>query len=231
MHALVIQHIKFEHLSAWDAPLRAAGFEIEELEAGVDSFDRDPLEPDLLIVLGGPISVYETDIYPFLNEEIAFVRRRLEAGAAMIGVCLGAQLIAAASGARVYSGAREYGFAPIALTDAGRMSCLAAFADDPATLHWHGDTFDLPPGAALLASTDLVRNQAFAVGPKVLGVQFHPEWGGEPLEPWLIGHTVELNKASVAIPALRAAAERLRPRMAIAARRVLTAYLAGAGLA
>jgi GMP synthase (glutamine-hydrolysing) len=104
-----------------------------------------------------------------------------------MGICLGAQLIARAAGARVYpSGVKEIGFAPITLTEAGCDSCLAAFADDPLTLHWHGDTFDLPEGATLLASTPGCRNQAFSLGPTVIGFQFHPEAGGPGFERWLI---------------------------------------------
>ncbi len=231
MHCLVIRHLAFEDLSAWRIVLESDGFEITYCDAGVDALPADPLAADLLIVLGGPLGVYDAPDYPVLTEEIEFIRKRLEANKPIIGVCLGAQLLAAAAGAKVYpSGVSEVGFAPIALTDAGYESCLGVFADEPLTLHWHGDTFDLPDGATLLASTDLVKHQAFAIGDKILGVQFHPEWGADPIEPWLIGHTGELRRLGIDVSAFRAEAERLRPHLALKAERILEEFLDGAGL-
>lgn len=230
--ALVIRHVAFEDLGAWAAPLGAAGFAVTDVQAGPGAFPQlSPLADDLVIVLGGPIGIYEQDAYPWLREELAFLEQRLRADRPTIGVCLGAQAMAAALGARVYPGAgKEIGFAPITLTQAGRASCLAPFADQPITLHWHGDTFDLPQGATLLASTPLTPHQAFALGPRSLGVQFHPEAGGPGFERWLIGHTLELAQARLAPQSLRAEAERLGPTLERTARAVLNAYLQGAGL-
>ena len=228
---LVIKHVAFEDLGAWAAPLAERG-EVEIFEAGIGDFAAlDFAAPDLLIVLGGPIGVYETDSYPFLIEEIAFVAKRLAAGRPVLGVCLGAQIMAAALGARVYPGpAREIGFLPITLSEAGAASPLAAFADAARALHWHGDTFDLPPGARLLASSDAVVNQAFALRPGQLAVQFHPEADLAAFERWLIGHAVELAAAGMDVCALRDAARAHAPDLAAKARRVLDAYLAESGL-
>ncbi len=208
--AVAIRHLAFEDLGAFEPVLVREGFDVRYRDIGLDGLARlDPLAPDLLVVLGGPISVYEEDRYPFLVEEIALLRARLAAGRPTLGICLGAQLIACALGAAVYPGPqKEIGFAPIALTEAGRASCLAAFEDAP-VLHWHGDTFDLPAGAELLASTDVCRNQAFAIGRTTLAVQFHPEAGGPGFERWLIGHTLELAHAGIDVPALRAENKRL----------------------
>jgi GMP synthase (glutamine-hydrolysing) len=233
MRALAIRHVKFEDLGTWGPLLEARGWETEYLDAGVHSFaDHDPRSADLLVVLGGPFGVYETETYPLIRDELAFVADRLAAGRPMIGVCFGAQLIAAVLGERVYPAkVKEIGFSPLTLTQTGKQSCLAAFAEDPITLHWHGDTFDLPHGAELLASTEHVPNQAFRVGSQTLAVQFHPEWGAQPLEPWLIGHSGELSQQRIDIPALRATAARLRPRLAAKAERILNAFLTTAGLA
>ena len=175
--AVAIRHVGFEDLAAFAPAIRDAGYALRYCDVGEqDLRTLDPVKTDLLIVLGGPIGAYEDEAYPFLNEEIDILQQRLAAGRPTMGICLGAQLIARAAGAEVYPGpAKEIGFAPIALTETGRESCLASFAEDPMTLHWHGDTFDLPDGAERLASTELCENQAFSMGPNVIGFQFHPE--------------------------------------------------------
>ncbi|MBL8548980.1 MAG: glutamine amidotransferase [Hyphomonadaceae bacterium] len=230
MRTLVIRHVAFEDLGAWETPLRARG-PVEVLDAGIDPFDRDPNAADLVVVLGGPIGVYETELYPFLREEIDFVGRRMQAERPTLGVCLGAQIMAAAAGARVYPGpAKEIGFLPIALSEAGRASPLAPFAEAPMAMHWHGDTFDLPSGGALLASTEAVTNQAFAIGPRLFGVQFHPEANLASFERWLIGHRAELGYAGVDVAGLRAEAARHAQDLSNKAVRVLERYLEAAGL-
>lgn len=212
--AIAIRHLAFEDLGAFEPVLVRQGFEVRYWDIGLDDLAQfDPLQPDLLVVLGGPIGVYEEDRYPFLTTETAKLRTRLAAGRPTLGICLGAQLIARALDAAVYPGLRkEIGFAPISLSPAGRTSCLAAFDDAP-VLHWHGDTFDLPPGAELLASTAICPHQAFALGRSTLAVQFHPEAGGPGFERWLIGHTLELSQAGLDAAALRAQNEQLSPSL------------------
>lgn len=202
--AAVIRHLAFEDLGCFESPLTHAGYEVHYYDVGLQDLKTlDPLGPDLLIVLGGPIGAYEDDIYPFLLDEERILQTRLRAQKPTLGICLGAQLIARALGSRVYPGpAKEIGFAPITLTDAGKKSCLSAFeASD--VLHWHGDTFDLPQGATLLASTTICTNQAFSYGNNAIAFQFHPEAGGSGFERWLIGHTFELNAAKKDIATLR----------------------------
>jgi GMP synthase (glutamine-hydrolysing) len=121
-----------------------------------------------------------------------------------IGICLGAQLMAAALGARVYPGPqKEIGWSPVELTPAGAASCLAKLQAQP-VLHWHGDTFDLPEGAERLASTALYSNQAFALGTNVLALQFHPEVDARRFEQWLIGHSGELSATGIDLAQFRA---------------------------
>jgi GMP synthase (glutamine-hydrolysing) len=227
--AIAIRHVGFEDLGAFQTPLRAAGYAVSYRDIGADDLTAPQLAAaDLLMVLGGPIGVYEDTIYPFLRQEIALLEQRLATNRPTLGICLGAQLIARAAGARVYpSGIKEIGFAPIVLTEAGRESCLAPFADAPMTLHWHGDTFDLPDGAQLLASTALTKHQAFALGPNVIGFQFHPEAGTGNFEAWLVGHAAELAAAKIDVAGLREDGRRHGPALARKAGAVISRWLAG----
>lgn len=234
---LALQHVSFEDLGSLAPVLRASGFDIQYRQAGVDDLSSPQAQAewrdaDLVVVLGGPIGVYESDRYPFINDELARVRERLDAGKPLVGICLGAQMIAAASGQRVYPGpAKEIGWDALQLTPEGASSCLSALAAcDNQVLHWHGDTFDLPEGATLLASTRLVRHQVFVIGQHVLGLQCHLEAQGQQIERWLIGHTAELSAARIDLHALRADSQQWGNRLEQAAQAVFLNWLAGAGL-
>lgn len=201
--AVVIRHVAFEDLGAFEPVLARLGITERTLNAGVgDLSGLDPLGSDLVIVLGGPIAATDTERYPFLADEVALLRTRLTTDLPTLGICLGAQLMALALGGDVGPGEKEIGLAPIELTEAGRRSPLAAFRGGD-VLHWHGDEMTLPPGATLLASTPACRTQAFAYGKRCLGVQFHPEAAGAGFERWLVGHAVELAAAGVDVPRLR----------------------------
>lgn len=228
----IVQHVAFEHAGVIGAALRERGHTLRVFQAGVDDLSAITQDnPDLLLILGGPIGVYETDVYPWLEAEIAVIRERLAAGGKMIGVCLGAQLIARAAGVRVYPGTREIGWAPITPTAAGRSSALGELvAADWQVLHWHGDTFDLPPGAELLASTDAVPHQAYAIGRQVLALQFHPEVVAGDIETWLIGHTVELAKAGIDPRTIRARTAEIGTTVAAAGQRMFARWLEEVGL-
>jgi GMP synthase (glutamine-hydrolysing) len=205
--AVAIRHVAFEDLGVFEGVLSDHGYDVRYVDAGVaDLAASNAQGAELLIVLGGPIGVYEEPIYPFLGDEIRLIEQRLGSGKPLAGICLGAQLIARAAGERVYPGKqKEIGFIPLSLTAEGRASPLAALGEaGHMALHWHGDTFDLPKGAKLLASTPVTANQAFSLGPNVLALQFHMEADPRTLETWLIGHTGELNGAKIDIPALRA---------------------------
>jgi len=206
--ACVIRHLAFEDLGILAPVLAARGYDIDYREAGID--DIGPALSgaiDLLVVLGGPIGAYEEATYPCLTGELQLIERCLRNQIPVLGICLGAQLMARALGTTVYPGTKEIGFSPITLTDAGRRSCLRWVGDaDGVVLHWHGDTFDLPPAAERLASTPATPNQAFTVGRRALALQFHLKADPAGFERWLIGHTCELAGAKINIPALRAAA-------------------------
>jgi GMP synthase (glutamine-hydrolysing) len=234
---LTLQHVSFEDLGTLEPLVRALGMQVVTRQAGVDDLGSEAarqewLNADLVVVLGGPIGVYEQDRYPFIADELARVRDRLARGKPLIGICLGAQMIAAASGQRVYPGpAKEIGFKPLILSEAGQTSCLQALADcGHQVLHWHGDTFDLPPEATLLASTDLVRHQVFTIGDTVLGLQCHLEAAPGQLERWLIGHTAELSAAGADLNVLRADRDRWGEALSQASQAVFMRWLAQAGL-
>jgi len=135
-----------------------------------DDFDR-------LFVMGGPMGIYDEAEHPWLIPEKAFIAETIAAGKTVIGVCLGAQLIADVLGARVHRNPHiEIGWFPIDLSEAGRDSEVAGFLPPSVEVfHWHGDTFDLPPGAVHLASSEACWNQAYLYEGRVLGLQFHIE--------------------------------------------------------
>ena len=158
--AIVIRHVAFEDLGSMLPGLDQNGFHYDFVEAGYESLAK--IEADLVVILGGPISVYDEDKYPFLRDEINMVERRMAAGKPTLGICLGAQIMARALGERVYPApVKELGWEPLTLTSAGRDSLRSFGPDRCSMFHWHGDTFDLPKGASLLASTAAVANQAF----------------------------------------------------------------------
>ncbi|HVY64849.1 MAG TPA: glutamine amidotransferase [Gammaproteobacteria bacterium] len=204
-HTLAIRHVPFEDLGLLGPLLAERGHAIEYVEAPTANLTAlDPLAADLLVVLGGPIGVYENDRYPFIDAEIGLLSRRLAAGRPTLGICLGSQMMAKALGARVYpSGVKEIGWAQLELTAEGSASSLRHLRGTP-VLHWHGDTFDIPEGAVRLASTPLCRNQAFSAGPHALGLQFHAEAAGRALEAWFVGHACEIGATSgVSVAQLR----------------------------
>ena len=198
-----IQHLAFEDLGALEGVFYQLGFRVRYFEAGVDDLTKALQHKGLTVILGGPIGVYETDEYPFLQHEIDLLKSRLEENLPTLGICLGAQLIAHALNAKVYAGTqKEIGWSPLSLANT-EHNLLAPLADI-SVLHWHGDTFDLPEHAELLASSDIYPHQAFSVGKNILALQFHIEVAADSLEKWLIGHTCELRHAKINISALRA---------------------------
>lgn len=195
----VIRHLAFEDLGSLETVLRQQGFTISYVEAGLHSIARiNPISPDIVVILGGPIGAYDEQNYPFIIDELRLLERRLEADLPTLGICLGAQLMARSLGARVYPGAeKEIGWSPLNLSDAGRRSSLRHLAAAHTNvLHWHGDTFDLPVGATHLASSAKYQNQAFSWGICSLGLQFHPEVTARGLERWFIGHACEISATS-----------------------------------
>jgi len=176
---MVFRHTPVEGLGLIQNVLRELGVHHRYLDiARGEPLPRDVRGVGGLIVLGGPMAAYEVDRHPFLKTEIGFIERALEAGRPVLGICLGAQLIAQVLGARVYQGPRrEVGWGPITITADGREDPAFAGTDGELTVfHLHGDTYELPPDAQNLASSPLYEQQAFRVGDTIYGFQFHLEF-------------------------------------------------------
>lgn len=171
------QHVPFEGLASIE---RWARFKEHTLT--VTKFYKNNRLPEIeeidwLIVLGGPMNIYEEDKYPWLTAEKTFIRKAVESNKTVVGICLGAQLIADVLGAKVYPGKyKEIGWFPIRLTQEARQSNIFGFLPEQFNVfHWHGDTFDLPAGAVHLARSAGCENQAFVYNECILGLQFHLE--------------------------------------------------------
>lgn len=223
-NAVAIYHVAFEDAGTLGPVLAERGIGLTYLQAGRD--DLSPaLDADLVLILGGPISVYEFERYPFLTDELKLIEAVVKKGTPVVGICLGAQALAAVLAARVYPGAeKELGWDQLTLTEEGKASPLGVL-EGLHILNWHGDTFDLPSGATRLASTTITPNQAFAYGPNVLALQFHVELPKEDMERWLIGHTLELANSNVDLGEMRATTARYAPATNEASHRLFNDWL------
>lgn len=227
--AIAIRHLHFEDLGTLGPLLEGAGYQVRYVDVCVEDIAAlSPVESDLLIVLGGPIGAYQDDLYPTLKDELRLLEDRLASQRPTLGICLGAQLMARALGARVYpAGGKEIGWGPVTLSAAGRESAFRHLGQDGvAVLHWHGDTFDLPRRATLLASSGFCRNQAYAWGPSAVGFQFHPEAAAARLEQWFIGHACEIAAAGLSVAVLRADTTRYASCLEVQAHKSFTEWLA-----
>jgi GMP synthase (glutamine-hydrolysing) len=168
--------------------LSEAGVPVER----IDAFNLELRWPGLdeiggLVVFGGEMNVDDIERYPYLLPQRELMRRAVDAGLPVLGICLGAQMLARALDARVYRApVRELGFKPVRLTESGQSDALlGAFHSGDQVFQWHEDTFDLPDGAELLAAGDQVQVQAFRMGRNAWGVQFHFEIDAEGVDAWL----------------------------------------------
>jgi GMP synthase-like glutamine amidotransferase len=184
MRVLVFRHVPFEGLGLIEPALAERHIEVDF----ADLYQPDAAPPDIgryhaLIFMGGPISV--NDDLQFLRHEMGFIRQAVARRQPILGICLGSQLIARALGASVRRNpAKEIGWYGVRFTPVADGDRLFDGLSEETVFHWHGETFDLPPGAELLASSDLCRNQAFRVGDRVYGLQFHLEVTPEIIADW-----------------------------------------------
>ena len=221
----VIRHLAFEDLGLIQNVLEERNINITTYDVGVDDIELAILNSDLVILLGGPISVYETKQYPFLKDEINSLKKRLSANKPTLGICLGAQLMAVALGADVYpGGTKEIGWKEVMLMPQGTTSCLS-FLEHIPVLHWHGDTFDIPENAQHLASTTTFNNQAFSINNNILAIQFHVEVNPSRIEQWLIGHSCELAQTGIEPQKIRSQTEQVINSSNDAAYHMMTSWL------
>jgi len=227
--ALAIRHVEFEDCGTLTDVLQARGFELRYVDAGQEDLAGvDACAPELLIGLGGPASVYDAPRQPWLADELNLFERRLRADKPLLGICFGAQVLSQALGARVYAArVKELGWKPLKLTPAGEHSFVQPLGPQHTSmLHWHGDIFDLPRGAILLASTDEAPNQIYQHGDSVLAFQCHPEIRVSEMDSWLIGYADEVAAATgTSAEELRADTLRFGPALARQAATVFEHWL------
>ena len=182
MHVLAFRHDPFDSLGLIADAL--APHSIEYVDLQTNSAEIAVGEADGLIFMGGSMSA--NDDAPYLRQELRYIAQAISPGKPVLGVCLGAQLVAKALGSRVYANpVQEIGWAPVYWTEAAAGDPILAGLQQPETIfHWHGETFDLPPGAELLAYSDACRIQAYRAGDRIYGLQFHLEVTPEIIADW-----------------------------------------------
>ncbi|MDZ7268323.1 MAG: type 1 glutamine amidotransferase [candidate division KSB1 bacterium] len=230
MRAHYLQHVPFEGPGRIVPWLEAHGHETTTTRLFESCQLPDPQEVDFLIVMGGPMSANDTDTVPWLAEEKAFIRACIQQGRRVLGICLGAQLIASVLGARVYRNpVKEIGWFPVQGVSAGNGEVFRFPAVFPA-FHWHGETFDLPPGAIRIARSEACENQAFQFGRAVMGLQFHLEMTAAAVGEMVAHGQAELRPAKFVQPAsaiLGASSEQYRAMNELMA--AVLSFLANSG--
>ena len=223
--ALIIRHVPHEGVAGFREPVENAGYHVDRIDVADPAFASiDLREPDLLIMMGGPMGVYEQDQHPWIRCQLRRLTHRLEADRPTLGVCFGAQMIAEAMGGKVFAGPhKEVGFHPVSVH--AKDSPLQHIAQVP-VLHWHGDTFTQPPGAELLASSHVYDHQAFRRGRNILALQSHAEMGMDPrFDAWIEQWPEAVEEAGGTLESLRAAHDLHGPVAVEAGRAMIRQWL------
>jgi GMP synthase (glutamine-hydrolysing) len=199
-------------IGSLESVLHEKAIKFEYIDSFYEDFSGfDELSPELLVVTGGSMGVYQLEDYPFLKKEILMIENRLKHNLPVFGICLGAQMIAKALGSNVYEGKNgiEKGWFPIEVLDEGKDTPVQHLdKKNTSMLHWHGDTFDLPSGATRLASSEKYENQAFSWGNNVMGLQCHLEITQKLLMSWLVSSAASVKKGELDIENVRKETEK-----------------------
>ncbi|MDO8964746.1 MAG: type 1 glutamine amidotransferase [Coriobacteriia bacterium] len=196
MRIVCVRHVRFEGPGAIGDWAALRGHSFANLQAPKQEWP-DPSSFDMLAIMGGSMGVCDGDAHPWIAGELDFIGSAIASGKTVLGVCLGSQMLAHVLGGRVRTAeAREIGWYPVRLTEAGRASRLfSVWPDEFVAGHWHGDTFDLPDGVNTAASSEFTRNQAFEFDDgRVVGLQCHLEWAPEGLRKLVRRHAAELEE-------------------------------------
>jgi GMP synthase (glutamine-hydrolysing) len=195
---VALRHLAFEDLGLIEPFLIQRGWRVRYCDIGVNDLSATDIHnADLLAVLGGPIGAEDDALYPFLADEVSLIKERLTNQKPILGICLGAQLMARASGASVRPmRQKEIGYCPVTLTEPARKSPLVHIGNQP-VLHWHGDQFSMPLGVESFAGTATCPHQAFMIGSHAMAWQFHLEVDATRIEQWLVGHCAELSQMGI----------------------------------
>ena len=228
--AVVVQHQPSVHLGNFAPVLERHGYAIDLVDASAPAAEfaaalSRARDAELVVVLGSTDGVYDRDRLGYIEPELDFLRARLAESRPVLGVCFGAQAVAAALGSSVHPGPTvEVGYRVVEPTAAGADSPVRHVAGVPMA-EWHGDTFDLPDGVTLLASSAAYPNEAFGIGEWMLAVQFHPELTSDMHEQWLVGDEAYVTAAGYSPAALRAERAQHSDAMQTASSRLLDDYL------
>jgi GMP synthase (glutamine-hydrolysing) len=232
---LVLYHAEREKAETFETIFKERGWDVQNIFVPAEDITAlDPLAPDLVLVMGGPMGVYEQDKYPYLAHEIEFIKTRMASDLPTLGICLGSQLIACAMGQKIFKGRRgkEIGWASLELSGAGENhSVRHLHGAQTQMFHWHGDTYQIPEKGTLLASSAAYKSQAFTAG-RTLALQFHPEVSAGQLDKWLEEDMAELQESILCknIEIVRAQTEKNVKILNRQARLMMDEWLSSVGL-
>jgi len=224
-----IQHIGYEDLGSFEPVLKSRGFEVKYFcSQHIDYNGLFADDPDLVVVLGGPMSVHDTDRNPWVLNEEKFVKERIASCKPLMGICFGAQMIARALGAKTYQGpqGKEIGWSKITVNEDGLKTPFRHLDGEFTNmLHWHGDTFDLPYGATLLASSDKYQKQAYSVDDNIICMQCHPEVTTSKLKLWYASALDQIKEVGKTVDELKADADAYNAKLSEQAALFLNEWL------